>query len=1090
MLDTNSIILKIIQRKDYPIHSKGVCNGVAYMLAQSFLANDLDSAWHRVQFLAITKDLDSQLALAQEYFRNKKYVSIEKIHTHALSDKTPFAKDLFEELKLFEPEYHPMVFNFLTLCERLLDKPEELKTLLQDEHAEETLRHGVTYYFSESLKLLKNSTRGKALFNFFRNIADENFNELIADIKELISQLKQHPDYLRNIIEIPAFLDGIALHQEPGAFTELFPLSISQRNPEFITPLTQSKSLEQEDALALEIPGVTNTYNHEQLEEYFSLLTALAKNSKAQFSLILSSGNHAINICFNPTTLNWIFIDANFLPPQYIEAENIASKVLSAFFCDNTVTMSSHFLTTNYDYEKVMQLKNSFIGHQIYGDMHILVENVTDDIGYTPAFLAARHGDINALKHLEKLGIDFNKCDTGKGQFNLLETATNFDQVETCKWLLDHGADPYNTYDPAICKAAELNNVVLCNLFLNSPYIKNNETIYQAFNIAAKEGHIDICKLFIKHGFDELEKVYLVLTQAAVNNRLDTFELLLTTFPQLNNPLILSGVLYQAANTSSLLEIHERLLDLGADPYLASNQNETALSIAGKNANHALCMKFLSRHPNPPAHVSGKAVLDTLKSGYSHTCEALIHAGFNCNYHESPPYQSALTLAAEKSKKYLCRQLIKGGADEVNIFHAFSIIVSNNDVKLCKVFLEQGIKPDLTLDDISIISLAARENQFDLMKLFLAPEFKPSAQVLGQALLAAVQEHHYEMCELLIKAGADLNYTQDNTTPLALAAEKGNIKICELLLAHGGVKINYSAQEKVTPPLVRAINNYHFELANFLLDCDADINYVDLNNETLLFAAIKENALTLIRYLLTHQIRLNITSNNSRTAFTSALESKNYQAALFIARRANNLSDLFPENVLQACPHWCDFNFIRTNLQKNPSFIDIFCNQTANTNFFHTLLAYQLMQITSKALKKYNVGPQPDFGFDLFKHHIQHGESGKARATQLILALRYGHLEALHEFFNNTLRDNDGKIMSGSSQAHDHSFISYILNELKAYPELQKIFDLNLDQAIDYTSSSATQTRQACLEKFKLVDLTSSQHFPATPQDKKYTYRA
>jgi len=67
-------------------------------------------------------------------------------------------------------------------------------------------------------------------------------------------------------------------------------------------------------------------------------------------------------------------------------------------------------------------------------------------------------------------------------------------------------------------------------------------------------------------------------------------------------------------------------------------------------------------------------------------------------------------------------------------------------------------------------------------------------QIHATALMYAAGFDHYEMVELLLKKGADVNkITRQNTTALMYAAENGNIEIVKLLLANG---INYRLKDK------------------------------------------------------------------------------------------------------------------------------------------------------------------------------------------------------------------------------------------------------------------------------------------------------
>jgi len=61
-------------------------------------------------------------------------------------------------------------------------------------------------------------------------------------------------------------------------------------------------------------------------------------------------------------------------------------------------------------------------------------------------------------------------------------------------------------------------------------------------------------------------------------------------------------------------------------------------------------------------------------------------------------------------------------------------------------------------------------------------------QMLGYILYSKVAVNDFEFCKILVKLGADVNYTIEKdygATPLILACEYGHLKIAYLLLENG-----------------------------------------------------------------------------------------------------------------------------------------------------------------------------------------------------------------------------------------------------------------------------------------------------------------
>lgn len=128
------------------------------------------------------------------------------------------------------------------------------------------------------------------------------------------------------------------------------------------------------------------------------------------------------------------------------------------------------------------------------------------------------------------------------------------------------------------------------------------------------------------------------------------------------------------------------------------------------------------------------------------------------------------------------------------------------------------------------------------------------------AICVASDRQHWEIVRLLAEAGADVNATWEDMTPLSDAIVYGNANMVRFLLAHGA-KVN----RNTSPPLQLAVAAGNVEIAELLIESGADVNYTrswddkeDRNREWVLKTPMKvacdadEPDPAMIRMLLSH----------------------------------------------------------------------------------------------------------------------------------------------------------------------------------------------------------------------------------------------
>jgi ankyrin repeat protein len=211
------------------------------------------------------------------------------------------------------------------------------------------------------------------------------------------------------------------------------------------------------------------------------------------------------------------------------------------------------------------------------------------------------------------------------------------------------------------------------------------------------------------------------------------------------------------------------------------------------------------------------------------TADLLIHAGANvkaANRFGATP----LSLAATNGNAAMIEKLLKAGED------ANSVVSESGD---------------------TVLMLAARTGKPDAVAMLLnhGADINKTNATGQTALMWAAAERNSSAVQVLIEHKADLAakthaapppkpmdtifsapFPVGGMTALLFAARQNDVKSAAILLA-AGADVKETAQDGTSPILV-AILNGHYTLANFLLEHGADPNAVDGKGRAALYAAV------------------------------------------------------------------------------------------------------------------------------------------------------------------------------------------------------------------------------------------------------------
>jgi uncharacterized protein len=159
---------------------------------------------------------------------------------------------------------------------------------------------------------------------------------------------------------------------------------------------------------------------------------------------------------------------------------------------------------------------------------------------------------------------------------------------------------------------------------------------------------------------------------------------------------------------------------------------------------------------------------------------------------------------------------------------AFLQKVAEGDVEHVKLFLEAGIDPSVrNASGRTALWVATERRQIEVVKALLQGGVKPDEKNApavegGKSLVfEAVDSESTELLRLLVEAGADAKTANDyEVPPLSEAARTGRLEMCQILLKAGA---DPNAAPAGFPLLYGPVNENHLEVVRLLIESGAKL---------------------------------------------------------------------------------------------------------------------------------------------------------------------------------------------------------------------------------------------------------------------------
>lgn len=193
---------------------------------------------------------------------------------------------------------------------------------------------------------------------FFDERIERLSNESVQKLGEKIYNGTYTSD--ETILEYMKFFRGISLYMDPKKHVEVIGKKEKPINQDekLVTPLVMPEELKKEkgvvNLIEFAIPNKNSfcgMYSQDDLISYLnsfsSMINGLNATCTRPIALNLGSPNHAIVISYDPHAKEWMFLDPEDMPTQFLKSDDtkaLADKIQDAFK-DHKSKTSSHYIT-------------------------------------------------------------------------------------------------------------------------------------------------------------------------------------------------------------------------------------------------------------------------------------------------------------------------------------------------------------------------------------------------------------------------------------------------------------------------------------------------------------------------------------------------------------------------------------------------------------------------------------------------------------------------------------------------------------------------------------------------------------------------
>jgi ankyrin repeat protein len=297
------------------------------------------------------------------------------------------------------------------------------------------------------------------------------------------------------------------------------------------------------------------------------------------------------------------------------------------------------------------------------------------------------------------------------------------------------------------------------------------------------------------------------------------------------------------------LGVVRTLLKHGADANLRADLSDSAIEIADRSGDYEIAAELRKAGAKLLKPKPVQAFYDAILYDDVRAVRALLKRGVSPNCFDDAGYTPLIhacmalrTVAREEIVKLLlahgAKPGLRGGHDGVCPPPALHEAAESGNQTIVRLLLRRGANPNEVWCDKTALCAAVQQGHYEVCKMLLAAGARTARRPddgwtplhwIGRAPNGA------RICQLLIKHGARVNARAGGYGPLLTAASWGDLKAVRVLVA-AGAKVNAATSDGMTPLMAAAMIG-KLDLVQFLLAKGADLNALDERNRTALSVA-------------------------------------------------------------------------------------------------------------------------------------------------------------------------------------------------------------------------------------------------------------
>ncbi|MCW8087656.1 ankyrin repeat domain-containing protein [Sabulicella glaciei] len=288
------------------------------------------------------------------------------------------------------------------------------------------------------------------------------------------------------------------------------------------------------------------------------------------------------------------------------------------------------------------------------------------------------------------------------------------------------------------------------------------------------------------------------------------------------------GAVLRSTIKLGYLDLIDDVLSKGANPNLACPDRRTALFFALENEYFDVAETLLRNGAEISARdkFGWTPLIWASIKGYPRIVEFLVEKGADLHICSEDGW-NALTGAFFKQHQFIVDYLTKHGARFGRKYKEAALLSAYQygAYHVVRQLIQDGVNVNIgSSDGEPLLISVLHRGDADILQLLLdaGADMNMRDKEGNPALLSAIHRAQYRLASTLVQSGASVNVKGPYWAPIHIAAERGQLELCRILLA-AGAAVDQLGHDGHTA-LMRACQQKHLDVVELLLSQGADPN--------------------------------------------------------------------------------------------------------------------------------------------------------------------------------------------------------------------------------------------------------------------------